>query len=76
MAAFSTSVLMNSLIDEAREESLPEENSGTMDRNTRRTTPQQRVSLMRMACVKKSRRDSRIACDVKQNFLMLGYEFA
>lgn len=69
MHALRTSLLINSLIGDA---SLDRPNSGTIERKTRRTTPQQRVSRMRIACVQKSRKGSRIAGDVRQNCLIEG----
>ena len=74
MQALRTSVLMNSRIEDENGESCCEvAKSGTMERNTRRTTPQQRVSRIRMAWVRNRRSGSRIVDDVRQNLRIVGY---
>ena len=74
MQALRTSVLMNSRIEEENAESFWSEgpNSGTMERNTRRTTPQHLLSRMRIAWVRNRRRGSRIVEDVRQNLRIVG----
>ncbi len=71
MQAFRTSVLMNSRI-EAASGCCVATNSGMMERKTRRTTPQLRLSRKRIACVKKRRSGSRIIEDMRQNFRIEG----
>ena len=74
MQAFRTSVLMNSRIEEENCESCCEAaKSGMMERKTRRTTPQQRLSRIRIAWVRNRRSGSRIVEDVRQNLRIVGY---
>jgi hypothetical protein len=71
MHAFKTSVQMNSRMSEVV--SVWRLNSGIMDRNTRSTTPQQRVSRIRIACVQKRIRGSRIRGELRQNVRIDGH---
>ena len=72
MQAFNTSLLMNSRIGDA--DSLGGPNSGTIERKMRSTTPQQRVSRMRIACVQNKMRGSKIADEEMQKARIVLYD--
>ena len=73
MHAFRTSLETNSRIEEEKDDSFWEgAKSGTMERKTRRTTPQHLLSRIRIAWVRKRRRGSRIVEDVRQNSRIVG----
>ena len=67
-------MLMNSRMEEDRGFSSEEAaKSGIIERYTRRTTPQQRPSRMRIACARNISRGSRMVEDVRQNLRIDGY---